>query len=784
MPSLNPKPRWVAALLCLALVLTSTAEYRLWEMVPLPLAAAMPSPAYALRPELDHAGVEQALNPAAGTEEIKADASLPVIRKLLKQAQQRLSASGGRRTVYVVIDGDKGAGKSMFSSYLQSSLGVPVIHIDDYVDHDADVKDWNRLEEAIHKAEESGPEVLLIEGYKILDADGRAGVPFDVKIKLVADESTRRFNIEERIRRRRSVYTDTDISKEMIVRADYRRPPHYDLIIESSIGNRPEYVEVFLQRIVRDQGFLGERAVRVMVLQLLRAILSEIQSKFSQRLVPLDLEGEGKLWAIWKRDLLQVEIGGFRRTVSIDEFGDNQDKQAAYLNSFLTLYRMLLDHRHRVQIDFQKIFTPIEKLLSPSLLPEQLNPTALTVAREILERIDYELAQPDGPAAGTEEWKSVWAVFRDLLAEMEKARGRSSPLMEVEVRRQTLEVEGLPDDYRGYHTASAEGAKAVIQLIQNDLGKTGLGLKWSTRNIGTGVYLEAPEGIEGKVEWEGDLLVITLRPRETAAGTEETVQERVNKLLISIAMMTEEDRQKALAELRQIGPEARDPLIEALKERPTLERANWIQPTGAAIALKNIAPSLSADEKLRAVSGLREILSIEELRRLRKMDPKMERHPHTWLSWVLPAAIRALQTLDPKAAKDALFKLEHAMAREHGPLAAVVDKALENAPAAGTEELTVEQRLGAVAEAMPGGQALAVQDSVFGGRPGLKKFLSRLSQQAGLETVVLEGNNPVDWGVALAGLERVLLDLGLSPDLLEQINAAGVEQRLASDRSA
>lgn len=139
--------------------------------------------------------------------------------------------------------------------------------------------------------------------------------------------------------------------------------------------------------------------------------------------------------------------------------------------------------------------------------------------------------------------------------------------------------------------------------------------------------------------------------------------------------------------------------------------------------------------------------------------------------------------------------------------------------AAGLEELTMEQRLNVMAEAMPGGQALAVQASVFGGRPGLKEFLSRLPQQAGLERIVFEGDEPADWGAALAGLtaervvflgerlagellrrilpemeitvlspgaglEEVLLGLGISADLLGQINAAGVEQELASYSSA
>lgn len=141
-------------------------------------------------------------------------------------------------------------------------------------------------------------------------------------------------------------------------------------------------------------------------------------------------------------------------------------------------------------------------------------------------------------------------------------------------------------------------------------------------------------------------------------------------------------------------------------------------------------------------------------------------------------------------------------------------------PAAGAEELLrVEQKLGVVAEAMPGGQALAVQASVLGGRPGLKKFLSRLPQQAGLETITLEGDEPADWGVALAGLkaervvflgeqragellrrilpemqitvlspgaglEQVLWSLGIPADLLEGINASGVEERLTRERAA
>ncbi len=178
---------------------------------------------------------------AAGAEEreIRAVESLPVIQKLLEETRLRIAASGEQRPAYIVLDGDKGAGKSTLASYFARALGIPMIPMDLYVNHDAEAKDWSLLKEAVRKeTAESHPTWLLIEGYKILDAEGKLGIPFDVKMKLVADDRTRRLNIEQRIKRQRAFYTDTDINREMLVRAEYRTPIKYNLIIENSLGNR------------------------------------------------------------------------------------------------------------------------------------------------------------------------------------------------------------------------------------------------------------------------------------------------------------------------------------------------------------------------------------------------------------------------------------------------------------------------------------------------------------------------------------------------------------------
>ncbi len=156
--------------------------------------------------------------------------------------------------------------------------------------------------------------------------------------------------------------------------------------------------------------------------------------------------------------------------------------------------------------------------------------------------------------------------------------------------------------------------------------------------------------------------------------------------------------------------------------------------------------------------------------------------------------------------------------------------------AAGAEE--VEGKLRVLAEVMPGGQALAVQASEISRRAGLEEFLGRLPRNPGIKKVLLgadslaglelparsdvlyvNSDDPADWGVALAGLEaervvfvgerapgellqrilpemeiavlsagagleQILLGMGLSTGLLEGINASGLESQLVPERAA
>jgi len=177
------------------------------------------------------------------------------------------------------------------------------------------------------------------------------------------------------------------------------------------------------------------------------------------------------------------------------------------------------------------------------------------------------------------------------------------------------------------------------------------------------------------------------------SGLEEIppAEEQVRKLLPLFSLGTFEMREAAAAAIKKLGASAIDPLLAALRERPTRTEVNWPRPAGAAIALAVLNPSMTLNQRLQVVTELVRILDVEEFQRIAKLDPHMKGHPHTWLAWVFPRVIRTLRQMDRRTAEQSIQKLLRATANKHGPIADVLDKAIENASAAGLEENNEEE---------------------------------------------------------------------------------------------
>ncbi|MBP9865016.1 MAG: hypothetical protein KBC91_01290 [Candidatus Omnitrophica bacterium] len=163
---------------------------------------------------------------------------LPVIQQMIADKKSLLS---GPRPVLIAVDGDKGAGKTYFSKYLLGVLDARVIHVDDFVDQDAEdryAKDWSKLAGEISRVSAEQPAVIFVEGYHVLDAK----LPADLSFRIQTDEETRRQNIIDRFNLQKRTFSDSDVGQALLVQSRYIQEPTYDLIIDNSREQREHLV--------------------------------------------------------------------------------------------------------------------------------------------------------------------------------------------------------------------------------------------------------------------------------------------------------------------------------------------------------------------------------------------------------------------------------------------------------------------------------------------------------------------------------------------------------------
>ncbi|GEM_PF-4949022 len=268
------------------------------------------------------------------------------------------------RPVWIAIDGDKGVGKTLYACFLQSVLGIPVIHLDEWIDHDAETKSWERLAEKMKQmsAELKVP-AILVEGYHLLNAENRNGIHFDLKLKVVTTPNQRRQNVFERIRREWSEFSDTDVNRQLLVRQEYLHSPQYDAEILNSYANRPEHVEMLLERIVRDESRIGRQRASANFLKLTHHLVDVLKEYLENDLIPLNLRSEMPLWS-GKGRVHKVHIEYFAQVISLDELKDDHAKRDAYFDSLLNFYILLDEQGRKLDLPVQAIFAPLKRMLS------------------------------------------------------------------------------------------------------------------------------------------------------------------------------------------------------------------------------------------------------------------------------------------------------------------------------------------------------------------------------------------------------------------------------------
>ncbi len=256
--------------------------------------------------------------------------------------------------------------------------------------------------------------------------------------------------------------------------------------------------------------------------------------------------------------------------------------------------------------------------------------------------------------------------------------------------------------------------QATIEIMQEILDTTPLNppLDEEKDPVGHAVQESKIQGVDSVIIeaglWKGPL-------RETLqaaadAGLEEKLREDVDygpeaaEIFYTLATSTNSTtREEALTAVRlgHLGPGVSEVLLlKALKERPTRKNANWVRPRGAASVLVNLAPQIDRRYREQLVTALENILDMTELQEILRIDPHLQGHPHTWLTWVLPAAIQALWKMDPEKAEIATLRLQQAVQKQKGILRTVIKEALKNAAASETTGLeeTWQNRLSRVAQ--------------------------------------------------------------------------------------
>lgn len=189
------------------------------------------------------------------TRVVNADEALDVVRGMLDGKRSSIRAGGDNRPILVIVDGDAGVGKSAFTEYLKNNIGFKAgaIHLDRYQNpiQFGHTKNWSEVHRDIRLAAIEGQKCIFIDGLRGLDMEYYGGTfKFDLRIKVTADEETRRENITHR---RSWQYMDEDvITRVLACKAEYpalkgederRTEPRYDIIVENSRAHRLPFTE-------------------------------------------------------------------------------------------------------------------------------------------------------------------------------------------------------------------------------------------------------------------------------------------------------------------------------------------------------------------------------------------------------------------------------------------------------------------------------------------------------------------------------------------------------------
>ena len=209
-----------------------------------------------------------ASSPAAGDSlitppTVDANKAVPVIESMIQEKRKVLQLSGENRPVVIWIDGDQASGKSFFAKYITPRLSRSrMLSLDDYVDQNAESdslfgapKNWERLVSGVDSLiAASQLDSMFIEDYKALDAKrDRISVPMDITIRMQPDDQTRRGNIRRRLVKLYGEHyvDDSMVGRRMQVTTDYPsyQQVSYDLIVDNSLGKRPDREEVYGQEV-------------------------------------------------------------------------------------------------------------------------------------------------------------------------------------------------------------------------------------------------------------------------------------------------------------------------------------------------------------------------------------------------------------------------------------------------------------------------------------------------------------------------------------------------------
>jgi hypothetical protein len=151
---------------------------------------------------------------------------------VLQQLIQRRLKEQGLKPLVLLIDGDAGVGKTFFTDRIVSKKEeVVVFHADDYMRMSQDLffvkHDWDFISWLINnEVRKHSARLIILEGYKVLDVL-QAGLVPHTKVKITADDSTRRQNID----------LNSDNCGSMINKLT--TPDRaYDLVLDNSVEHR------------------------------------------------------------------------------------------------------------------------------------------------------------------------------------------------------------------------------------------------------------------------------------------------------------------------------------------------------------------------------------------------------------------------------------------------------------------------------------------------------------------------------------------------------------------